>query len=450
MVSKKLGHRLTEDDRLLDVCELQNAERERNIEKRNNSSNRKKINNNMFCHNETNKILDETDSWSNDNNQLLTNSDRLWIITHIQNRRRDRQSLQDYVRKNKEIFKIQYILNIKYEEIESWENHLHQEENALAKAEKHIGEDLTLFDQFLDACNRNANEAAFRVEEESRKKDELINEIKRLQKTLVSYHNDHNHLTDILKQSRRYQQFLFKFAPKEWRAEIVQQWKSNEIENNQSSELMSIPNEQIDIEFYNDSHAITNENYSVYFTKPEQLLDIFTEMEEKSLPLVEKSQYTSEILDRIHSTIKNTISEHNHEVEQLKIKINQFEEFIKQEIEREISCQHILAQCKNEKNDPLIEQIKNTTEILYKKHIISNDMGISTIHMLQTIENKIKSLLNIIEHMDSSAVMEAEKFRENSIRAIERQEKIRQEKVINEFRHQKTLLRTSAPPYQKV
>ncbi|CAF4216132.1 unnamed protein product [Rotaria magnacalcarata] len=227
MVSKKLGHRLTEDDRLLDVCELQNAERERNIEKRNNSSNRKKINNNMFCHNETNKILDETDSWSNDNNQLLTNSDRLWIITHIQNRRRDRQSLQDYVRKNKEIFKIQYILNIKYEEIESWENHLHQEENALAKAEKHIGEDLTLFDQFLDACNRNANEAAFRVEEESRKKDELINEIKRLQKTLVSYHNDHNHLTDILKQSRRYQQFLFKFAPKEWRADIVQQWKSN-------------------------------------------------------------------------------------------------------------------------------------------------------------------------------------------------------------------------------
>ncbi|CAF3634743.1 unnamed protein product [Rotaria socialis] len=472
MTSKKLGHSLTENDRLLDICELQNAERERNIEKSNNRSNRKKIANKMFCHNEINKILDEKDSWPNDNNQLLTNSDRLWIMTHIQNRRRDRQSLQDYLRKNNEIFKIQYILNIKYEEIESWENHLRQEENALAKAEKHIGEDLALFDQFLDACNRNANEAAFRVEEEARKKDELINEIKRLQKTLVSYHNDHNHLTDILKQSRRYQQFLFKFAPKEWRADIVQQWESNEIENNQPSELMSIPNEQIDIEFYNDSRTITNENYSVYFTKPEQLLDIFTEMEEKSLPLVEKSQYTSELLDSIHSTIKNTISEQNHEVEQLKIKVNQLEESIKQEIEREISCQNILTyfllflspsysrtsymykfiyrQCKNEKNDPLIEQIKNTIEILYKNHIISDDMGISTIHMLQTIENKIKSLLNIIEHMDSSAVMEAEKFRENSIRTIERQEKIRQEKVINELRHKKTLLRTSAPPYPKV
>lgn len=53
----------------------------------------------------------------------------------------------------------------------------------------------------------------FRVDEESRKKDELIHEIKRLQKTLISYQYDQNHLLDTLKQLRRYQQFLFKFAP---------------------------------------------------------------------------------------------------------------------------------------------------------------------------------------------------------------------------------------------
>lgn len=80
----------------------------------------------------------------------------------------------------------------------------------------------------------------------------------------------------------------------------------------------------------------------MYFTKPEQLLDIFTEMEEKSLPLVEKSQYTSEILDRIHITINNTLVEQNHESEQLEIKINQLEESIKREIERETSCQNTL------------------------------------------------------------------------------------------------------------
>ncbi|CAF3149946.1 unnamed protein product [Rotaria sp. Silwood2] len=388
------------------LCELQNEERERNIKKQDNLFNGKNITKNNFCQDEIDKILHQTDSVeSNEYNQLLTNSDRLWIITHVQNRRRERKSLQDYLRKNHEIFTLQHTLNIKHDEIERWENHLRQEEIALAKAEKHIVEDLALFDQFLDACNRSANDAAFRVDEESRKKDELVNEIKRLQKTLISYHNDQNHLTDILKQSRRYQQFLFKFAPK---------------------------------------------NYSLYFTKPEQLLDIFTEMEEKSLPLVEKSQYTSEILDKVHSTINNTITEQNHEVEQLQLKIDQLEELIKHEIEHEISCQNTLIQYKNEKNDPFIEQIKKTIEILYKRHVISDDIGISTVYMLQTIENKIKSLLNIIEHMDSSAVMEAEKFREIAIRTMERQEKLRQEKIMNDLKHQKALLRTSAPPFPKV
>ncbi len=80
----------------------------------------------------------------------------------------------------------------------------------------------------------------------------------------------------------------------------------------------------------------------MYATKPEQLLDIFTEMEEKSLPLVQQSQSTSEILEQIHSTINSTIIEQNQQVEQLQLKIDQLEELIKHEINREISCQNIL------------------------------------------------------------------------------------------------------------
>ena len=65
-------------------------------------------------------------------------------------------------------------------------------------------------------------------------------------------------------------------------------------------------------------------------------------MEEKSLPLIQKSQYTSETLDKIHSNINTTLTEQNHEVEKLQIKINQLENLIKQEIKREISCQNLL------------------------------------------------------------------------------------------------------------
>ncbi len=94
-------------------------------------------------------------------------------------RRRGRKSLQDYLRKNHEIFKLQvnlslkyqlifclliikYILNVKNNEIERLENDLRQQERLLIKSEKNIIEDIALFDQFLDAWNRTANEATLR------------------------------------------------------------------------------------------------------------------------------------------------------------------------------------------------------------------------------------------------------------------------------------------------
>jgi hypothetical protein len=64
---------------------------------------------------------------------------------------------------------------------------------------------------------------------------------------------------------------------------------------------------------------------------------------------------------------------------------------------------------KNSKTDPFIEQMKKMIEILYKKYLISDDIGISTVHMLQLIENRIKYFFNQIETMDSLLIIEAEK-----------------------------------------
>lgn len=61
---------------------------------------------------------------------------------------------------NRSTIDLQYTLHVKQEEIERLENQLKNEERALTKAEKHLNEDSALFDQFLDHCNRMANEAA--------------------------------------------------------------------------------------------------------------------------------------------------------------------------------------------------------------------------------------------------------------------------------------------------
>ena len=72
------------------------------------------------------------------------------------------------------------------------------------------------------------------------------------------------------------------------------------------------------------------------------MLDIFTEMEEKSLPLVQKSQMTSESLEHIQYTINQTLADQDQQVKQLQEKISELEGQIQHEIDREISCQNIL------------------------------------------------------------------------------------------------------------
>lgn len=44
----------------------------------------------------------------------------------------------------------------------------------------------------------------------------------------------------------------------------------------------------------------------MYFTDPQQLLDIFSELEEQNLSLIQNSQETEEALEEMKSTIKET------------------------------------------------------------------------------------------------------------------------------------------------
>jgi hypothetical protein len=44
----------------------------------------------------------------------------------------------------------------------------------------------------------------------------------------------------------------------------------------------------------------------LFFTDPQQLLDIFAELEEQNLSLIQNSQETEEALEEMKQTIKNT------------------------------------------------------------------------------------------------------------------------------------------------
>ena len=69
------------------------------------------------------------------------------------------------------------------------------------------------------------------------------------------------------------------------------------------------------------------------------------------------------------------------------------------------------SQYKTTKDNPFNDQLKQAIEQLYKKYVISDDVGLSTHSMLQAIESKIQSLFNIIEQMNPTDIVEAEKVK---------------------------------------
>ena len=72
----------------------------------------------------------------------------------------------------------------------------------------------------------------------------------------------------------------------------------------------------------------------MYFNEPQQLLDIFAELEEQNLSLIQNSQETEEALEEMKQTIKNTKVKMEKETEVLKEQIDKLNNAIVREEER--------------------------------------------------------------------------------------------------------------------
>ena len=51
---------------------------------------------------------------------------------------------------------------------------------------------------------------------------------------------------------------------------------------------------------------VTEEECEIFFTSPEQLLQLFSELEEQNLNLIQNSQETEELLEDLRQTHKET------------------------------------------------------------------------------------------------------------------------------------------------
>ena len=198
-----------------------------------------------------------------------------------------------------------------------------------------------------------------------------------------------------------------------------------------------------------------DEDLELYFSDPQQLLDIFLELEEQNLSLIQNSQDTEEALEEMKQTINKTRNKMEKETELLKKQIAALNDEIKREVEKEadlkIKASYFnYGEFKAEEQDKMLKELNSKVEHVYINCIGSNEANISTLQMLTNIENRLEDLFQKIEQMPTDKVEEAEKAKEKERRLKQREERMIEQKKNQEERIRKALERARAEPKKYV
>uniref|UniRef100_A0A8C0WBH6 DUF4200 domain-containing protein n=1 Tax=Castor canadensis TaxID=51338 RepID=A0A8C0WBH6_CASCN len=438
--------------------------------------------------------------------QLSTIRDNTaWKLAMTKEKKVEPERLSDYVSQKREMFLIQYALEMKRNEIQRLEMLATQEETRLERAERSLAKDATLFDEFLRENDRSSVQAMKMAEKETKAKMEKITEIRDLTTQIMNLKSEISKFEDSLQQCKLYKDFLYKLSPKEWLEEqkkhlalkktrevaaILMGSKSSSVVDkgpwskikmtsprNRESPVVKKPTKTLQLDMVPSSSTIYQqdsqpsmpscegstctllsrddtdsdwEELPLYFTEPQQLLDIFTKLEEQNLSLIQNTQEMEETLEDLNLTLKNTQSRMDREVNQLKQWITTMmmsiakEEESAAELELKARVFHF-GEYKGDQQDKLLESLNHKVLDVYRNCVSTQqEASLGTVQMLTIVEHQLDELLENLERVPQVKIEQAEKAKERERRIRLREEKALMQKMMQEERLQRALARAQA------
>ncbi|XP_050568676.1 cilia- and flagella-associated protein 100 isoform X2 [Cygnus atratus] len=436
-----------------------------------------------------------------ENRKQATDEERLkalqeclsWKIAIKKDYPLEKETFRDYINDRREIFLLEYAMAVKREEIQRIENIAKKEEKKLEKAEHRLEKDVAMFDEFLKENHKNSVQALKIAEKESAAKTKKITEIQMINSQINNLQSDISRFENTLQEYKIYKDFLYQLSPKEWQEERVKkntkQLKTASKANKESvssptaaeegytdapSSLLSAESlnlsllreirpqlksllkplstkkisslEEQDSETCSDEE---DEEPELYFTDPQQLLSIFTEMEEENLSFMQNSQEIEECLDELQNTFITTHQRTEQEIGQLKQDVVNLKSTIAKEEERAADLKHRVQVFSSEEHnadvqDKMLTSLNKKVQEVYSQCIGDNEANLPTVQMLAAIEKQLNDLLDNLERVPPEKIAQIEKAKEKERRIRLREEKLKQQKKLQEERLQRALERAQA------
>ncbi|XP_009988523.1 PREDICTED: coiled-coil domain-containing protein 37 [Tauraco erythrolophus] len=413
----------------------------------------------------------------------------------------EKETFRDYINDRREIFLLEYAMAVKRDEIQRMENLIKNEERKLEKAEHDLEKDAVVFDEFLRENHKNYFQALKIAERERAAKTKKITEIREITSQIENLQSDISRFENTLQEYKMYRDFLYQLSPKEWQEEHGKKHtKEKDFKTaskaNEESALLPSTAEQGDytdvpssllssksLDFRSlheigpqlknflkplstrepsleDAESETcsdeDEEPQLYFTDPQQLLSIFTEMEEENLSFIQNSQEIEESLDNVQHTFITTHESMEKKLAELKQQVVTLKSSIAKEEEKVADLKlkvHLSSsgEYKADDQDKMLTSLNEKVLEVYCHCTGENSANLQTVQMLTVIEKQLYDLLDNLERIPPAKIEQAEKAKRKERRLrSSREEKILRQKQQWEERLQWALERPQATIKKKV
>ncbi|XP_060051557.1 coiled-coil domain-containing protein 38 isoform X2 [Erinaceus europaeus] len=268
-----------------------------------------------------------------------------------------KRTVYEFIKDQRDRFMLEFSLSTKRNTIKRFERHMALKEKQLSKAEKKLQEDAMAFEEFLRENDQRSVDALKIAAQETINKLQMTAELKKVSMEVQAVKSEIAKTEFLLREYMKYGFFLLKLSPKQWQlqqalkkaqaskskenldivlprilktressddfqrasssseetvlsrgTEAKQNFrKSTFFLKNKNSGLSNRPesvSSEDSFEFLLDDDMDYDLEPEIYFKEPEELLQVFTELEEQNLTLVQYSQDVDENLEDVNKREK--------------------------------------------------------------------------------------------------------------------------------------------------
>ncbi|XP_039669364.1 cilia- and flagella-associated protein 100-like isoform X3 [Perca fluviatilis] len=373
-------------------------------------------------------------------------------------------------------------LMTKRSEILRMDKAIAKEEGQLRQLEKIIERDNLSFEEFLRENEKKSVEARTFFEREAKSKQDKNAQIKRLTAEIGTVKSELGKFEEILIDYKRYEELLFELSPPEWQqAQKTKAFKANVLtdgdvsdEQNRETEDSAIRNglkERVSSQggelpsiretrlssAHSDTLVTTSKLDSdgseyehepeLYFTEPQQLLDLVTELTEQNLSLIQNTTRVEETLEELRQSTEATRKKIEKDEEQLTLQINDMNQRIEIEKARGTKLRQkvqLHVSLNKEDQDVMLDALGEKVAEVHRCCVDDRITNLSTLEKLANIENRMSLLLQGLESIPEEHLEMMKKIKDSERRSRQREEKQREQSEKQKERMRRYLERSLA------